>query len=325
MKAAWYEMNGPARDVLVVGEMETPSPAPGEVLVRLRNSGVNPSDVKSRMRRPLIAPRIVPHSDGAGIIEAVGAGVDQSRVGERVWIWNGQWQRPLGTAAQYIAVDAAQAVRLPDGVGFAEAACFGIPALTAIQAVNHLGDVEGRTILVTGGAASVGHYVTQVATRRGARVLATASAGRADHAVGAGASEIIDYKAENVAERVKAATGGKGADFIVDMDFSTTAPLLPQGVLAPHGKLVCYGSNVSADIPVAFSTLLWSSVTLRFFLVYDLTSEERSKANADLEEMLAKGALRHTIAARFPLDEIAAAHEAVEEGRMIGNVVLEIE
>jgi len=323
MKAGWYEKNGPAREVLVVGEMETPTPAEGEVLVRLAVSGLNPSDVKSRAGRPLIAPRIIPHSDGAGTIEAVGAGVDRSRIGERVWIWNGQWKRPLGTAAEYIALPQEQAARLPDNVGFDAGACLGIPALTALQAVEHQGEVSGKTLLVTGGAASVGHYICQIAAQRGARVIATASARRAEHALAAGASEIIDYRSDDVAERVKELTGGKGVDGIIDMDLSTTAALLPHGVLAPHGKLVCYGANVPADIPVSFTAMLWGSLTLQLFLVYELTLAQRAAALAELTRLLETDQLVHAIGARFPLAEIAAAHEAVEKGEIIGNVVLE--
>jgi len=325
MKAGWYEKNGPARDVLVLGEMETPKPSAGEVLVRLAASGVNPSDVKSRAGRPLTAPRIIPHSDGAGIVEAVGPGVDKARVGERVWIWNGQWKRPFGTAAEYIALPQEQAVRLPDNVDFAAGACLGIPALTALQAVEHQGDVAGKTLLVTGGAASVGHYICQIAAQRGARVIATASPRRAAHAMAAGASEIIDYTSEDVAERVMALTGGKGADGIIDMDLSTTAALLPKGVLAPHGKLVCYGSNVPADIPVSFTAMLWGSLTLQLFLVYELTPAQRAAAVDQLTRLLEKDKLVHAIGARFPLAEIATAHETVEKGEIIGNVVLEID
>jgi NADPH:quinone reductase len=324
MKAAWYEANGPAREVLSVGEMDTPSPGPGEVLVRLVTSGVNPSDVKSRAGRPLIAPRIVPHSDGGGVIEAVGEGVDRTRIGERVWIWNGQWKRPFGTAAEYIALPSEQAVRLPDNLDFDAAACFGIPALTALQAVEHQGEVADKTLLVTGGAASVGHYVCQIASLRGARVIATASERRADHARAAGAAEIIDYRNEDVAERVKELTGGRGADGIIDMDLSTTAPLLAKGVLAPHGKLVCYGSNVPTDIPVSFPAMLWGSLTLQLFLVYELMPEQRRAAIAELTRLLEQEKLVHSIGARFPLDDIAAAHEAVEKGEVIGNVVLDI-
>ncbi len=325
MKAVWYERNGAPGDVLVHGDMETPRAGPGQVLVRLATSGVNPSDVKTRRGRPLIAARIIPHSDGAGTIEAVGEGVDASRIGQRVWVWNGQWKRPFGTAAEFIAVNAEQAVPLADGVGFAEAACFGIPALTAIQAVNHLGDVDGKTILVTGAAAAVGHYATQIAVQRGARVIGTASPERMDHAASAGAADLIDYRSEDVAARVKAATGGRGADGIIDMDFSTTAGMLPDGILAPHGTLVSYGSNVAADIPISFPTMLWGSLTLRFFIVYDLTATERARAIADLDAMLAEGALAHSIGAHFPLADTAAAHEAVEAGKVIGNVVLEMQ
>ncbi|APH73303.1 NADPH:quinone reductase [Aquibium oceanicum] len=324
MKAAWYEANGAARDVLTVDEIETPVPGPGEVRVRLKTSGANPSDVKSRRGRPMVAPRIIPHSDGAGVIDQVGEGVPDARVGERVWIWNGQWKRAFGTAAEYIVVPAEQAVKLPDNTGFDAGACFGIPALTAIHGVTLAGAAPGKTILITGGAAAVGHYATQIAVQRGARVIATASKERADHARSAGAAEVIDYKNEDVAARVKELTGGKGADAILDMDLSTTAPLLPQGVLGQYGKLVCYGSNVAADIPVSFTAGLWGSLTIQFYLVYELRPEERRAAIADLTWMLEAGTLKHTIGARFPLDDIAAAHEAVEGGKVIGNVMVDM-
>jgi NADPH2:quinone reductase len=324
MKAAWYERNGAARDVLVVGKMPTPEPGPGEVRVRLHVSGANPSDVKSRLRRPPAFPRIIPHSDGAGIVDAVGDGVDRSRIGERVWIWNGQWKRALGTAAEFIVVPEAQAVALDDNTGLDAGACMGIPGLTAVQAVRLAEPCKGKTILVTGAAAAVGHYVTQIATLRGARVLGTASAARADHARAAGAAEIIDYKAEDVAARVKDLTDGRGVDAIVDMDFSSTAKLLPEGVLAPHGKLVCYGSNVAADVPLNFPAMLWGSLTVQMFLVYELTPAHRAAAIADLRALLREGRLKHTIGARFPFGSIAEAHEAVEGGRVIGNVVVDV-
>ena len=325
MKAAWYERNGPARDVLTVGDLPDPSPSPGEVLVRLNVSGVNPSDVKSRASRPLAAPRIVPHSDGAGTIMAVGANVSASRIGERVWLWNGQWQRAFGTAAELISVPEAQAVPLPEGIDFAAGACLGIPGLTAMHAVNlHGQEIAGKTLLVTGGASAVGHYITQIAAGRGARVIATASAERADHALSAGAAAVIDYKKEHVARRVLDLTNGKGADGVIDMDFSTTAPLLSGGILAPHGKLVGYGSNIRGANAMPFGDVLFKSHTLQFFLVYELLPAERQAALADLRSLLERGTLKHEIGPRFPLAEIAAAHEAVEKGRVLGNVVLDI-
>ena len=323
MKAAWYEKNGEARDVLIVGELPTPQPQADEVLVRLHSSGVNPSDVKSRRGRPLAGPRVVPHSDGAGVIAAVGAGVPASRVGERVWVWNGQWQRPLGTAAEYIALPAAQAVPLPDAVDFATAACFGIPALTAIHAVRLAQGAGARSLLVTGAASSVGHYVTQIAARRGLRVIGTASAARADVARAAGATDVIDYRSEDVAARVATLTDGRGVDAIIDMDLSSTAPLLAKGVLAAHGTLVCYGSNAMGDAVLPFRDLLFRGLTLRFFVVYELLPADRAAALADLDTLLQFGGLTTRIAARFPLDQVVAAHEAVEAGAA-GNVVIEI-
>lgn len=323
MRAAWYAKNGEARDVLIVGELPTPTPGPGEVRVKLATSGVNPSDVKSRRARPLDAERIVPHSDGAGVIDMVGDGVPASRIGQRVWIWNGQWQRPIGTAAEYIALPQEQATPLPDNTDFEAAACFGIPALTAWQAVHLLGDIAGKTVLVIGASSAVGHYVAQMAVLAGAKVIGTVgSAVKAAHAQAAGVSATIDYKHEPVAQRVKELTGGRGADAIVDMDFSNTVQLLAEGVLAPHGTLACYGSNVPGEVPVPFRTLLFGSLNLRFFVVYDLQPADRQRALEGLTALLAGGKLSHTIGARYPLSDIAAAHEAVEQGAVIGNVVL---
>ena len=325
MRAAWYSKNGDARDVLVVGELPTPTPSPGQVRVKLATSGVNQSDVKSRSGRPPGSERIVPHSDGAGIIDAVGDGVPPGRIGERVWIWNGQWQRPMGTAAEYIVVPEKQAVMLPDSTDFAAAACLGIPAMTAFQAVRLLGDIAGKMVLVIGASSAVGHYVAQVALIRGAKVIGTVgSVDKAKHARAAGVETTINYKTESVAERVKELTAGNGVDAIVDMDFSTTVQLLGNAGLAPHGTLVSYGSNAYDDIPVPFKALLWNSFSLRFFLVYDLTPHDRHAVVDGLTQLLAGGLLLHTIGARFRLDEIAAAHEAVEGGELIGNVIVEL-
>lgn len=326
MRAAWYTKNGDAREVLETGELPTPMPGAGEVRVKLATSGVNPSDVKSRRSRPLGTERVVPHSDGAGTIDAVGDGVAAERVGERVWIWNGQWQRPFGSAAEYIVLPEAQAVKLPSNTDVAAGACFGIPALTAFQAVHLLGDIAGKTVLVIGASSAVGHYVVQIAAQRGARVIGTVgSAEKARHAMAAGAQSTIDYKQESVAERIMALTGGNGVDAIVDMDFSSTVQLIPKGVLVPHGTLVCYGSNAYGDAPVPFRDLLFRSISLRFFLVYDLSPADRQGAIAGLTRLMEEGKLQHTIGARFALDEIAQAHEAVEGGKLIGNVILDIQ
>jgi NADPH2:quinone reductase len=328
MKAAWYSRNGEAQDVMQVGDLPTPSPQPGEVLVRLATSGVNPSDVKSRRARPLSDPLIVPHSDGAGVIEAVGQGVPASRVGERVWVWNGQWQRPMGTCAQFIALPATQAVALPERTDFAAGACMGIPGLTAVQAVilaERLGgDLRGQNVLVTGASSAVGHYITQMVTQAGGRVIGTVgSEAKAAHAQAAGMQDAVFYKTESVPQRVKALTQGRGADVIIDMDFSTTAGWASEGALAPHGQVVCYGSN-ALEVPLPFRPWLFQSMGVKFFLVYDLTPADRQTAVARLSDMLAAGQLQHSIGARYPLDHVAQAHRTVEAGQTVGNVVIEL-
>ena len=184
MKAAWYEKHGPAGEVILVGELDTPEAGEGEVRVRLSASGVNPSDSKARLgSRPVKWPFIVPHSDGAGVIDQVGPGVDTSRVGERVWAFNGQWERPLGTAAEYIALPADTAIPLPDSVSFTEGACLGIPAMTAHRALLGDGPVAGMTVLVTGAAGAVGNYGVQLAKWAGAATVIGGVCGIASSAV----------------------------------------------------------------------------------------------------------------------------------------------
>ena len=325
MQAAWYTHNGTARDVLCVGEQPTPQAQPGEVRVKLHTSGVNPSDVKSRAARPVTDPFIIPHSDGAGVIDAVGEGVSPERIGQRVWIWNGQWQRPCGTASEYITLPAQQAVPLPAHVDDDAAACLGIPALTAIQAVRLAGDVSGKNVLVTGASSAVGHYIAQLLAREGAHVIGTVgSEAKANHARAAGCSEIIFYKTESVSDRIQAITRGLGVDVIIDMDFSGTSQLLPKGILKHHGTWVCFGSNNPGEVPVTFRPLLFGSITLKFFLVYDLSPEDRAECLHRLNEVLEHNALKHTIAGKFKLQDIALAHEAVEQGRLIGNVVIDL-
>jgi len=325
MQAAWYTKNGPAKDTLIVGEIATPTPGPGQVRVKLKTSGVNPSDVKSRISRPLNAPFIIPHSDGAGIIDEVGEGVNKNRKGERVWIWNAQWARPHGTACEFIVLDQSQACPLPESTTFAEGACLGIPALTALQALNLCGNLKGKTVLITGAASSVGHYAAQMCILAGAKVIGTVgNAEKAKHAKNIGVSDCIFYKTESVPDRVKALTNGAGVNAIIDMDFSTSSQWLSQGVLAPHGVFTCYGSNNPGDVTVSFRPLLFQSISFKFFLVYDLTAEDRRITLAQMHQMLVNGSLKHTVAKAYGLKDIAQAHLAVEEGRFMGNVVLDL-
>lgn len=325
MQAAWYESNGEAKDVMVVGERPTPQAGAGEVRVKLYTSGVNPSDVKSRRARPLGGPYIIPHSDGAGVIDQVGEGVPASRRGERVWTWNAQWQRPDGTAAEYVVLPSAQAVHLPDNTSFEAGACMGIPGLTALQAVRLAGEVKGQHILVTGASSAVGHYITQMLVQAGATVIGTVgNVAKAAHAKAAGASHTLMYKNGHTVDEVKALTQGQGVDAIVDMDFSTTAAWLAQGILKPHGQLVCYGSNPPPDISIAFRSMLFGSFSLKFFLVYDLLPADRLACVQQLNQMLSGGHLQHSLLPSFALTQVVQAHEMVEAGQAIGNVVLGI-
>ncbi|MBX6427275.1 MAG: NADPH:quinone reductase [Variibacter sp.] len=322
MRAAYYEQNGAARDVLRVGEMDTPEPGPGEVRVKVVFSGVNPSDVKARAgSRKITVPRIIPHSDAGGVVDKVGPGVSPSRVGERVWTWNAQWKRPFGTCAEYVALPAAMAVPLPDHVSFEAGACLGIPAMTASHAVDVAGARSGMTVLVSGGAGAVAHYAIQFAKARGATVITTVSSEpKARLARQAGADHIIDYKRENVGARVKALTGGQGVDAVLELDFAVNARLLPD-VLRPRGLVIIYGnSRPIAEVPTMFCLI--NQITLKYIFVYELTEQERARAIAEITRLMNEKRLIHNIAQVFSLEDIVAAHEAVEQGRVAGNVVI---
>lgn len=323
MRAAFYERNGAAREVLQLGDVLTPEPGAGEVRIKLVFSGVNPSDVKARAgSRPITVPRLIPHSDGSGTIDKVGPGVPASRVGERVWTWNGQWKRPFGTCAEFIVLPQALAVPLPAQVGDEAGACLGIPAMTASHAVEVAQAAPGVTVLVSGGAGAVGHYAIQFAKARGATVVTTVSSdAKAGLARQAGADHVIDYKRENVGERVKALTKGTGVDAIVELDFAVNVGLVPE-VLKPRGMVVIYGnSKPIAEVPTGFC--LQNQIRLQSIFVYELNEIERARTIAEIMRLMQEDRLIHNIAATFPLSEIVAAHEAVEKGAM-GNVVVKL-
>ena len=322
MQAAYYERNGPAREVLRIGEIQTPSAGPGEVRVKLAASGVNPSDVKSRQgsTRKIAFPRVIPHSDGAGVIDDVGDGVPKSRIGERVWVWNGQWKRAFGTAAEFIVVPTAQAVALPGNVSFEAGACLGIPAMTAIHAVVLAKATKDTTLLVSGGAGAVSQYVIQFAKAQGATVITTVSSPeKAKAAHEAGADHTVDYKRESVGERVMEITGNRGVDVTIEMDLTANAKLIPN-VLRPKGSVIVYGTGPEAVLPAAFC--LVNSIRLQFFLVYELDAAERERALAAINSALKTGSLLNRILQpTYSLADTVAAHETVERGT-IGNVIV---
>ena len=326
MRAAYYDRLGPARDVLRIGDLPKPEPAAGEVRVRVRVSGVNPSDVKMRLGTGSAAtqfPRIIPHSDGAGEIEAVGPGVDKGRRGQRVWLWNARWNRAFGSCAEYVCLPAAQAVPLPATIDFEAGACLGIPALTAWQAVMTDGGSRGQTVLVQGGAGAVGRYAIQIAKLKGAKVIATVSSpAKAAIAATAGADFTVDYKSEDLVKRIKALTDGRGVDRVIEVDLAANIKLLPQ-VVADYGLVAVYGSG-AREIPIGFGESIIGNIGYRFFIVYNQPPALRAEALQDLTRLLEADRLTHAIGARFPLDRIAEAHEAVESGKVAGNVVVTI-
>jgi len=329
MRAITYSKFGPADDVLTLESLETPPPAPGEVLVRLATSGVNPSDVKARAGgRPGVTkppfPQIIPHSDGAGVIEAVGDGVSASRVGERVWVWNGQWQRAFGTAAEYIALPESQAVPLPEPVSFEQGAVLGIPGLTAVHAVLGGGSVEGKTVLVSGGAGTVGHLAVQVAAASGARVLATArGADDLAAAKAAGAEHVFDYTAPDLADQILKVTGGTLVDRIVEVEFGQNTETNTK-VIAERGTIAAFGSAKDMTPVLPFYPLMFKAVTIDLVLVYLLSKAERSTAIENLTGLLNRGALDIRIAEVFDLADCAKAHDLVASGDRAGSVILQV-
>jgi NADPH2:quinone reductase len=253
----------------------------------------------------------------------VGSGVDPARVGERVWTWNAQWKRAFGTAAEYVVLPSALAVRLPDHVGFAEGACLGIPAMTAYHAVATAQANSASTVLIAGGAGGVGHYAIQFAKARGAVVITTVSSdAKAKLALAAGADHVIDYKREDVAAAVTDLTDNAGVDAVIEMDLAANARLYP-GLLHPRSRVVVYGTGAAqAKIPAQF--LLVNAITLEWIFVYELTAEERAAAIGAIAQGMAQKQLIHNVALSLPLAEVVRAHEAVEQGAAAGSVVVTI-
>lgn len=323
MLAAWYERNGPAVEVLRVDERPDPQPAPGEVRVRVYASAVNPSDVKARGgSRPVIPPYVIPDSDAGGVIDAVGAGVDARRVGQRVWTWNGQWQRPFGTCAQYVCLPEALAPRLPDGLDYAQGACLGIPCMTAHRCLYADGPVAGRTVLVTGGAGVVGHYAIQLAKWGGARVVATvSSAVKAAHARAAGADLVIDYRSEDVVGRIRSEVGA--VDHVVDVDFGENLPV-SIAVLRDGGVIAAYASMRQREPVLPFYRLMALNPVLRPVLVYSMPEAAKRHAIDDITRWCAGAKPVFAIAERYPLERVADAHLAVERGEKLGHVIVEL-
>ncbi|HUQ25299.1 MAG TPA: NADPH:quinone reductase [Burkholderiales bacterium] len=326
MKAAWYERNGKAREVLTIGEMPDPKPGPGEVRVRMATSGLNPSDVKKRQGsggQVIGFPRVIPNSDGAGVVDALGPQTDKNLLGKRVWVWNAQHDRALGTCAEYCCLPAAQVAPLPDGADFAAGACMGIPAMTAHQALFSEGGLKNKSVLVTGGAGAVGHYAIQMAKWSGARVATTVSSEeKAKLAKEAGADLVINYKQDDVAKRVLDFAKG-GVDRVVEVDFGTNLETNLK-ILKINGTIASYASMGNPEPKIPFYAMMRRGIAVDLVLVYIMKPEERARALSDLGILLGENRLKHQIAQHFKLDDLAAAHELQETNRVVGNVVIDI-
>jgi NADPH2:quinone reductase len=327
MKAAWFEKFGAARDTLIVGEQDKPAPLPGEVLVKLVTSAVNPSDVKKRagsFPNLLDEGLVIPHSDGAGIIEEVGADVRDRQVGDRVWIYQAQFARRFGTAAEFVAIESVRAPLLPTNADYDVGACLGIPAMTAHRCVLADGPVDGQSILVTGGAGRVGHYAIQWAKQGGATVMATASCTEDEVACRrAGADIVVNHRDDNWSIYLLAAIGGEKVDRVIDVEFGQNLAEILK-VIRVGGTICTYSSTVVPEPKLPFLRMMFMDLTIRMVIVYAMPEEAKRQAILDIERNLLEGSLQHRIAATFPLRKIAAAHEMIESGDCRGSVIVSI-
>lgn len=327
MKAAWFEQFGPAADVLMVGEQPDATPGPGEVLVRLKTSGVNPSDVKKRAGSfPDLLDNglVIPHSDGAGIIDAVADDVPADRVGERVWVYQAQYGRRFGTAAELVALDNDRAINLPDNTGFEVGACLGIPVMTAHRCVFADGPVDGQTLLITGGAGRVGHYAIQWAKRAGAKVIATASSAADEESCEAvGADAVANHRKSGWSAAVVAANDGRPVDRVIDVEFGANLPEV-LNLIRTSGVIVTYSSTQVTEPKLPFFRMMFMDLTIRLVIVYAMPEEAKQDAIRDIDEALREDQLMHRVAHVIPLEEIGSSHELVEEGGFRGCVVVSI-
>jgi NADPH:quinone reductase len=323
MRAALYDRHGAARDVLRVEDVERPEPGPGQVRVRVQASGVNPTDWKSRSGatpRPIDGFQI-PHHDGAGVIDAVGEGVDPGRVGQRVWLWMAAAGSRWGTAAEWSVVPEEAAVPLPEGVSVELGASLGVPAMTAHRCLFADGPVDGKTVLVAGGAGAVGHFAIELAKRARARVISTVSGpGKAELAAKAGADLVVNYRKPDAADRISSFAGAAGVDHVVEVAPGANMQLDLAVVARPDARIVCYAAEAE-DPALPVRACMTANVLLRFVLLYGVPAEALRQAARDISAALAEGALTGLPVIKFPLGEIAVAHEAVERGA-VGKVLV---
>ncbi len=328
VKAAWFESFGSAQDTIVLGEQDKPTAGPSEVLVKLKTTGVNPSDVKKRagaFPNLLDDGLVIPHSDGAGVIETVGEGVDPGRVGERVFVYQAQYGRRFGTAAQYVALDSTRAAKLPDNTSFEVGACIGIPIMTAHRCVYAGGSIAGQTVVVTGGAGRVGYYAIQWAKHAGARVIATAS-NSADEAAckSVGADFVVNHRQDDWADQVLSCTDGEKVERVIDVEFGANLPQVLK-FIATSGVIATYSSTQVKEPQLPFVQMMFMDLTLRMVIVYAMPEDAKQQAVNDTRELLEQERLQHRIAYNLPFAEMASSHELIEQGGFGGCVVVSID
>lgn len=326
MQAAYYDRQGPADEVLVVGTLADPEPGDGEVRVRIAWSGLNPTDTKARSGfagMQMGFARIVPHHDGAGMIDKVGAGVSEGRIGERVWVSRAQFGRAFGTAAEYAVVPSGLAVALPENASLETGACLGIAAFTAHRCLFAEGDIRGLRVLVQGGAGAVGTAAILLAKWAGAWVAATVSRPEQEKVVrAAGADLVINRHTDDVAATIKDATSGIGVDRIVDVDLARNIDV-DLASLAVNGTVAAYATDdPSSTLTMPFRSTMMGSHVFRFVFLPAIPDDAIRHAVKDLTDCLSAGAYTPHIGMELPLDQIAEAHAALESGTVVGKILL---
>jgi NADPH2:quinone reductase len=335
MKAIIYRGNG-GPGVLQFADREVPEPGPGEVRVRVAVSGVNPADLQARSGAPLAFPEVTPHLDGAGVIDAVGEGVREDRVGQRVWLFLAAAGRPTGTAAEFTVVPAEQAVPLPDDAGFDVGASLGVPALTAHRALTvgeggprrlRPGALDGRVVLAAGGAGAVGHAVIQLARWAGATVIGTVSGpAKARLATAAGAHHVINYRKGDPAAEIRG-IAPDGVDIVAEVALGANLAL-DLAVLRKRGTISTYANEGGEPVGVDVPRTMVLNARLQFLVLYTAGPEARAAAAEDVAAAVREGALpvgeEHGLPlVRFPLDRTADAHRAVESGA-VGKILVDV-
>jgi NADPH2:quinone reductase len=328
MKAAWFEKFGTAADTIIIGDQPKPVAGIGQVLVKLKTTGVNPSDVKKRVGafpNLLDNGHVIPHSDGAGVIEAVGKGVSESRIGERVWVYQAQYARLLGTAAEYVALDASRANPLPSNTSFEIGACLGIPAMTAHRVVSSDGSVNGQSVLVTGGAGRVGYYAIQWAKLAGAKVIATAS-NPIDEAtcIHAGADLVINHREANWGDKVQEVNDGEKVDRVIDVDFGFNLPEVLK-CIRTSGVIATYGNTQIKEPTLPFLQMMFMDLTIRMTIVYAMPELAKQHAIDDIYKALSEGRLQHRVTHLLPFKQMVKSHELIETSGLRGSVVVDID